>query len=339
MKKLALLALTLPVLGLTFMACTDAGDPYVPNRPTAGSVTIMINDLVGDWDADGLYLRGALTGDQNVNLTQSGIMWMATVNNVSPGTHGYAIYSDDGAKAEVVVRDGLEILVNDNLQVSGDTDVELMPGAGTGFRLVVTNNNQDNYDNIKMKGSYDGWATTERDGQSEDGVTVYRNIAAGLAEGTYEWGVVHDDGSEFGVWLLPPGPNLMFDIAADGSVSGETTFEIAAPQPMVMLTFNCDMNDFLGGYEVVQVRGTFNGWNDTPTAMTDEDQDGIFSVTVEVEENSEQIFKFITDGANYESVPSECGVDDGFGGYNRTFQMGTEDASYTAPFGGCPATF
>jgi hypothetical protein len=336
MKKLALLALTLPVLGLTFLACTDAGDPYIPNQPTTGTVDIQVNDMVGQWDADGLYIRGALTGDANVNLMQDGTIWRASVSGVSPGTHGYAIYSDDGAKAEVVVRDGLEILVNDNLQVSGDTDVEMMPGAGTGFRLVVTNNNQEMYDNIKIKGSYDGWATTERDGQSEDGVTVYRNVAAGLGEGSYEWGVIHDDGTEFGVWLLP-GSNLMFDVAADGAATGELTFTIESPQPMVELTFNCDMNDFLGDYEVVQIRGTFNGWATEPTTMIDEDEDGIFSVTVEVEQNSTQIFKFITDGANYEDVPSECGADDGYGGYNRSVEVGEDATSFTAPFGGCPA--
>jgi hypothetical protein len=98
------------------------------------------------------------------------------------------------------------------------------------------------------------------------------------------------------------------------------------------------MNDYLGTYEVVQMRGTFNGWDATPTMMTD-NGDGTYSYTAEVEQNSTQIFKFITDGANYEDVPSECGVDDGFGGFNRSFDVGTDDTSFTAPFGGCPAGF
>ena len=342
MKKLALLALALPVLGLTFLACTDAGDPVVPDGggSTTTDVVVMVTDMVGEWDENGLYIRGDLTGDDNVSMSQDGLMWTATVDEVAPGDYTYAIYTDDGTKAEQEVRAGLSITVGEGLEVSGDTEVAIEAGAGTGFRLIVTNNNTEAYDNIKFKGSYDEWTTTERDGQSEDGVTVYRNIPAELAAGDYEWGVIHDDGTEFGVWLLPPGePNLMFSKDAEGDVTGETTFEIASPQPVVNLTFNCDMTSHQGSFEVVQVRGTFNGWDTTPTSMTDPDEDGIYSVTVEAEQNSTQIFKFLLDGANYESVPAECGVDDGFGGYNRSLELGTDDTTFTAPYGACPAGF
>ena len=54
--------------------------------------------------------------------------------------------------------------------------------------------------------------------------------------------------------------------------------------------------------------------------------------------NSDDIFKFITDGSNYEDVPSACGADDGYGGYNRSVSIGTEDYGFTTAWADCPAT-
>lgn len=336
MKKLALLTLALPVLGLVF-ACTDAGDPYIPEGgnggPTTADVTVEVMDMVGDWD--NLHVNGELTGDSPVAMTQDGIIWTATITGVEPGTYAYAIVHDDGTKALVEVISGLSVTVTEGGEVTGDQELDLEPAAGTGFNLVVINHNPA-YDNIKIKGSYDGWATTERTGMSEDGMYVYRHIEAGLDAGTYEWGVIQDDGSDNGIWLLP-GDNLQFDVAADGSVSGTTTFEIPSPQPVTTLTLSCDMNEYGGGsFTTCQVRGSFNGWSDAPTALSDADEDGIWTVELEVEQNQTIDFKFLLDGATYESVPAACGVDDNFGGYNRQVEIATEPVTYSTPWEGCP---
>jgi len=338
MKKLALLALVIPVLAFVH-ACTDAGDPYIPEDttpdPTTTDVTIDLTDMVGDWD--NLHLDGALTGDTPVAMTQDGLRWSATVVDVEPGTYAYGVFHEDGTKALVAVLADQSVTVGDDLGVTGDTDVDLAPEAGTGFNMVVTNHNPA-YTNIMIKGSMNEWAA-DITGSSADGVTFFLHVPAGLEAGSYEWGVIEDDGTEFGIWLLPPGsPNLTFDVDAEGVVTGQTTFEIASPQPVVTLTFNCDMNGYEGTYGTVQVRGTFNGWDTNPTLMADGDEDGIYSVTVDVEENSDVIFKFLLDGSTYEDVPPECGADDGFGGYNRSVSIGTADASYTASFGACPSS-
>ncbi|MBD3220425.1 hypothetical protein GF314_04210 [bacterium] len=332
MKKLALFALALP-LALLIHACTDAGDPYIPDQgDVTADVQIMLTDLVGDWD--NLHVNGDLTGDTPVAMTQDGIMWSATVSDVAPGDYTYGIYYDDGAKALQPVLTDQSVTVTDGGGVEGTTEVTVEPAAGTGFNLVVINNNPA-YENIKIKGEMNEWAN-EITGSSSDGMYWYLHVDAGLAEGDYEWGVIEDDGSEFGIWLLPPGPNLSFSVDAEGVVTGTTEFVIPSPQPVVNLTFVCDMNDYNEDFDVVQVRGSFNGWSDNPTAMEDQG-DGTYAVTVEVEQNEEVIFKFLHDGATYEDVPSDCGVDDGFGGFNRSFTVGTEDVTFTAPWGGCPA--
>jgi len=336
MKTFALLALSFGALARVIGACTDAGDPHIPPLAppaTTTDVTITVTDLVGDWD--NLHVDGDLTGDTPVAMTQDGIEWTATVADVAPGDYGFGLYWDDGLKAMQPVVEDLAIEVSEALVVSGDTAIDLAPAAGTGFNLVVINHNPA-YVNIKIKGEMNAW-TPDITGSSADGVTWFLHVDTGLAADNYEWGVIEDDGSEWGIWLLPPGPNLNFDVDAEGVVTGDTTFEIPSPQPVTTLTLNCDMNAYEPAFEVVQVRGTFNGWDSTPTALSDADEDGVWTVELEVEQSTTVVFKFITNGANYESVPSECGVDDGYSGYNRTIDVGTEPATYTTAFGGCPA--
>ena len=74
----------------------------------------------------------------------------------------------------------------------------------------------------------------------------------------------------------------------------------------------------------------------SPTDLTDMGG-GIWSVVLDVEENSTVIFKFITDGSLYEDVPPACGADDGYGGYNRAVEIGTSPVVYTSPYAGCPS--
>ena len=116
------------------------------------------------------------------------------------------------------------------------------------------------YKNILIKGAMNEW-TPDITGYTDD-FRFFLDVAGGLAEGTYEWGVIEDDGSEWGIWLLPPGPNLAVTVDSQGVPSGDLTFDIPSPQPVIRLTLNCDMNSFEGNYSTVQVRGTFNGWDD-----------------------------------------------------------------------------
>jgi hypothetical protein len=339
MKKLALLALTLAAVALVFSACTDAGDPYVPGNVTV-SASIMVDDMVGDWD--NLHVNGALTGDSPVAMTADGIIWSATISGLGPGTYAYGLYYEDGSKAMVAVREGLEIVVDDNYAISGDTDVELDPEAGTGFRLLVINHRAEEYDNIKIKGSYDGWATVQRDGQSADGMYVYRNIAAGLEAGDYNWGAIHDDGSEWGIWL--PESDIPFTVAADGTVTGTTTFEIEAATPPVDVTFMVDMSAETVSGDGMRIAGSFGGdgyaeWTPGAIIMTDEDEDNVYEVTLTLSSDTEYEFVYIngTTWDGQEAVPSDCGVDNNNGGFNRYLTTGTTAMTYTAVFGACPA--
>ena len=88
----------------------------------------------------------------------------------------------------------------------------------------------------------------------------------------------------------------------------------------------------------VHLAGNIQGWDPAATEMLDNDGDGTYTVTLSVPENTNMIYKFINgnDWPLSEVVPAECGVDDGFGGFNRTFPAGMNDINIQAVcFGEC----
>ncbi|HMM12942.1 MAG TPA: T9SS type A sorting domain-containing protein, partial [Bacteroidales bacterium] len=76
------------------------------------------------------------------------------------------------------------------------------------------------YENIKLKGSMTNWQP----------VPMIRSgniwtLTLQLQPGVYEWGVLEDDGSPDGLWLVQ-GPNLVMAIDLNGNISGTTTYFI-----------------------------------------------------------------------------------------------------------------
>ncbi len=83
-----------------------------------------------------------------------------------------------------------------------------------------------------------------------------------------------------------------------------------------------------------------NDWDPAATELFDEDEDGIYSITLEVQDDPLE-FKFINGNGwgegIQEVVPEACGVDDNNGAFNRTISNpGTADITYFAEFGACP---
>jgi hypothetical protein len=84
----------------------------------------------------------------------------------------------------------------------------------------------------------------------------------------------------------------------------------------------------------VHVAGDFQGWDPSATLLTDEDGDGIYSVTLAVNSNSTFQYKFVNGdywGAD-EAVWGDCGAGNG----NRTVSTGDTDLTLDAySFGSC----
>lgn len=98
----------------------------------------------------------------------------------------------------------------------------------------------------------------------------------------------------------------------------------AMPGEMFEITFAVDASQIEVAPEGLFIAGTFNGFS--PEPMTDAG-DGIYSFTAEAESGTTVLWKYLN-GDNFdnaETVPEACGEDDGFGGFNRAFEMPEAD--------------
>jgi polyisoprenoid-binding protein YceI len=79
------------------------------------------------------------------------------------------------------------------------------------------------------------------------------------------------------------------------------------------VTFKVDMNEFTGDFTEVQLNGTFNSWCGDCNPMSDDDQDGVWELTIPLEDESIE-FKYTYDnwtGQETLSPGSACTITDG----------------------------
>jgi len=108
--------------------------------------------------------------------------------------------------------------------------------------------------------------------------------------------------------------------------------------PTIDVTLQVNMTEQVVSADGVHVAGNFQGWDPAATPMIDGDGDGIYSVTITVDENANLLYKFINGNtyAGAETVPGVCGLPDGSGGNNRIAETGTIDVNVPAVcFGAC----
>lgn len=95
------------------------------------------------------------------------------------------------------------------------------------------------------------------------------------------------------------------------------------PNAGAVVKLQVDMADYLDNGNTISsdgihVAGTFNGWS-TDSTMLEANGDSTYSQFVTVEQFTTMEYKFLNGNtwAGEETVPAECGVDNGQGGYNR----------------------
>jgi hypothetical protein len=86
----------------------------------------------------------------------------------------------------------------------------------------------------------------------------------------------------------------------------------------VNVTFRVDMSEQVPSPDGIHVAGTFNGWSTDSTQMTSTGNN-IYAATLVLNSGDFHQYKFINGIAwsGEELVPSDCGVNNGSGGYNR----------------------
>ena len=115
-----------------------------------------------------------------------------------------------------------------------------------------------------------------------------------------------------------------------GECSGNGTGECPEPAATSNITFSVNMSNFpvgLSESDIVYLNGNFNGWCGDCNAMNDDDGDGIWVITIPLEDGSYE-YKFTVNGWNTQEEFSEvidgCTITDGT--YtNRSLTVAGED--------------
>lgn len=145
------------------------------------------------------------------DINTTGIYYYATRFQLDGGDFVYGGYSSEGGG----FWDG-------TVNVSGILTVtEELITFPVFFKVV---DETESYQAIELKGQMTDWATAP---MQEDPAFTW-TLTLDIAPGTYEWGALENDGTEFGIWLIY-GPNLEVTIGQDGSISGQTTYTVTAP--------------------------------------------------------------------------------------------------------------
>ncbi len=100
-------------------------------------------------------------------------------------------------------------------------------------------------------------------------------------------------------------------------------------QAQVQVTFSVDMNaeitagTFDPAADLMRIGGDFQGWTPTDNQMEDADEDGVYTLTVDLAADQAILYKFVindwgTNEFGEGAVAGDCNMDDGAGNVNRT---------------------
>ena len=217
----------------------------------------------------------------------------------------------------------------------------------------------DGYDGgwgtVNLNGSFAGWCGGCIEMTDADADNVYE-VTVDLGIGTVEYKFTVDgwtdqeyfNGSEVCTSTIDGYTNRTLDVAGATTldvVCWESCYSCDAPTGCTdtnaqnydetatiddgscayMVTFQLDMNTQTVGAGGVHVAGSYQGWDPGATAMSTPGL-GLYTYTVQLTNGS---YQFIYINGNtwdgQETVPAECGADNGLGGFNRTVTVDGSD--------------
>ena len=141
------------------------------------------------------------------------------------------------------------------------------------------------YDNVVINGTWNGWSGWGVTLSDDDGDNVWTGSSEfdpGIGQFEYVVAVTGptDGYSGWGMqWGNCDGSNFIV-IFEEGVTSYDATPDLDCPEPVGPTTFNVDMSCSGVEFTTVHLTGPIWGWT-TDIIMTDEDGDGIYSITME----------------------------------------------------------
>ena len=245
------------------------------------------------YSADDLTLTGLPNGDHSIVFS----LVDASHNPLDPAVESTVAFSTfDGTAA-----------CGDTVtytQVNGNTyTLTVTASAGQNVSVTVNGQLESNYDSMTITDSTGTTVNAEVDGVFQDAVYT--------ADGT-----------------------MTITVSNDGSVNyGDMTFAFACASSQSNVTFSVDMSNYPGGLgadDTVHLNGSFAGWCGDCIPMSDDDGDGIWTVTIPLDDGDYE-YKFTVNGwSNQEQWPGDgtpaCAENADDGTYeNRAFTVAGAD--------------
>lgn len=192
-------------------------------------------------------------------------------------------------------------------------------------------------DGVHLVGDFQGW-DTDSTAMTDTGNGIYAVIVSLAENSSHQYKFINGNTwegeeivpAECGVDNGSGGFNRIVDLGTADTLLQAVCFSSCEPCPTPpstsLVTFRVDMQEQTVSSEGIHLAGNFQSWDPASTPMVNL-SGGIYETSLLLTEGYAAEFKFIngTTWSEAESVPSECGVDDGNGGFNRYFTIPVND--------------
>jgi len=188
-------------------------------------------------------------------------------------------------------------------------------GISVTFQVDMNNETVD-ANGVHMAGSFQGWDPAATALSDDDGDGIYSIIVDTLTAGaTYEYKYIN--GNAWGQDETAFGGNRSVVIPDTNTVLPPYCFNSLILCTEVYVTFNVDMSFETVSDAGVHIAGSFQGWDPAATALSDDDGDGIYSITLPLTSGDTVEYKYINGDA--------WGQDETAFGGNRSLTVGDDD--------------
>lgn len=183
---------------------------------------------------------------------------------------------------------------------------------------------------VFIAGDFQGWST-DASPMTHIGNNIYTYTATLIAGNYYEFKYLNGTSFDFAEQVpaeCNQNGNRYLTVPDEGGALDLVCFGGCGACPIfVAITFQVDMSLQNVSPDGVHLVGDFQNWDPQATPMTFVG-DGVYSVEVILPAGTYQTYRYIN-GNSYETgiaenVSAECGVDDGFGGLKRFFDVPLE---------------
>lgn len=267
----------------------------------------------------------------NINNVQT---WEFTLNTLNEGTYEWGAIEDDGSQYGIWLPELAGFTGNPSIQVDSEGNglsvIDIAISSGTPTTFIVDDTSSQYFD-IELKGDFSNWANWQMY-ESEPNIWTKTVL---LSDGTYEWGAVENDGSEFGVWL----PSIVgFSNNPSVTIVDDTkTGDVALEMPSVnVFPVTFTIVDGGNNYGDIEIKGQLppsNDWNQRN--MNQNGNTWTYSISLEpgtfewgaVENDGSQYGIWLPSLAGFSSNPSVTVANDGTISGDLTFTVPNQNSA------------